>query len=180
LSGGAIVAAPLFLHNQRLDPPPGHGVQPGSRTAAAAPKPQVRKLGTESLGYETPLPTTTSTAPPTTSTTEAPVTTTTAPAPVATTTAPPTPPAEQVADGTNATSGQATWYAEAPAGGCASPSLPLGTEVEVVDDADGATTSCVVDDREATNTGRVVDLSESGFSQLATMTQGVISVTISW
>jgi len=179
LSGGAIVAAPLFLHNQRVDASPGHGVRPGSRTAAAAPKRHLRNLGTERLGYETPLPTTT-TAPPPTSTTEEPVTTTTAPASVTTTTSPPAPPAEQVADATNATYGQATWYAEAPAGGCASPSLPFGTEVEVVNDADGATTSCVVDDREATNSGRVLDLSESGFSQLAAMTQGVISVTISW
>lgn len=80
----------------------------------------------------------------------------------------------------NSTTGVATWYAEAPPDGCASPFLPFGTEVEVADDATGATTSCVVDDREQTNGDRVLDMSTTGFAQLASVTQGVITVTISW
>jgi rare lipoprotein A (peptidoglycan hydrolase) len=133
------------------------------------------------LGYETPLPpTTTTTVPVPTTTTTVPVTTTTAaPAPTTTTTVPPAP-VRPVVAASNSSTGQATWYSEAPAGGCASPWLPAGTEVEVVNEATGASTSCVVDDREATNAGRVLDLSESGFSQLAALTQGVITVTISW
>ena len=83
--------------------------------------------------------------------------------PVTTTSAPPAAGPVQTAAGS--ATGQATWYAEAPPGGCASPSLPPGTEVQVVDDADGASTSCVVDDREATNGGgRLLDLSVTGFS----------------
>jgi rare lipoprotein A (peptidoglycan hydrolase) len=52
--------------------------------------------------------------------------------------------------------------------------------VQVVDDASGATATCVVDDREATNGGRVLDMSVTGFSQLASVTQGVVAVTVSW
>jgi rare lipoprotein A (peptidoglycan hydrolase) len=50
----------------------------------------------------------------------------------------------------------------------------------VVNDADGATASCVVDDREAANPGRVLDMSYTGFSQIADPAQGVVTVTISW
>jgi rare lipoprotein A (peptidoglycan hydrolase) len=76
--------------------------------------------------------------------------------------------------------GQATWYSESPAGGCASPTLPRGTEVRVVNDANGATTTCLVDDREADNPGRVLDMSYTGFSEIGDPSQGVITVTISW
>jgi len=46
--------------------------------------------------------------------------------------------------------------------------------------ATGAAITCVVDDREADNPGRVVDLSYSGFSALASPSQGLIDVTITW
>ena len=49
-----------------------------------------------------------------------------------------------------------------------------------MNDTDGASVSCVVDDREASNPGRVVDMSYTGFSQIADPTQGVVTVTISW
>lgn len=127
------------------------------------------------------------TAPPTTTTTPPPTTvprptTTTAPKPT-TTTIPPTtstttttapPPAA------NTAAGEATWYAESPAGGCASPTLPRGTVLKVTDDATGASITCLVDDVEGDNPGRVVDLAPSEFSQLADLSQGVIEVTISW
>ena len=46
--------------------------------------------------------------------------------------------------------GVATWYAEAPAGPCASPWLPFGTDARRSPTvATGATITCVVDDREA-------------------------------
>jgi rare lipoprotein A (peptidoglycan hydrolase) len=133
----------------------------------------------------------------TTPTTAAPVTpTTTAPAPtvpVATTpttvaphvvvapqTTTTTAPAPRPVVTNNSEVGQATWYSEAPAGKCASPTLPFGTVVTVRNNATGATTSCTVDDREAAGYPRVVDMSYSGFSQIANPSQGVVDVTISW
>jgi rare lipoprotein A (peptidoglycan hydrolase) len=123
---------------------------------------------------------TTTTAPPTTTTTDPPpppTTTTTdppPPPPTTTTTAPPPPAA------TNNESGQATWYSEAPSGMCASPTLPFGTVLTVVNNATGASTVCTVDDREDAGYPRVVDLSPEGFSQIADLSQGVVDVTISW
>jgi rare lipoprotein A (peptidoglycan hydrolase) len=135
-------------------------------------------------------PPTTTVPPTTTPTTAAPVTTTTeAPAPTTTTTtAAPhvTPaPAPVVAASTPAApqyseNGQATWYAAAPPGYCASPTLPFGTVLTVRNDANGLTTVCTVDDREASPYPRVVDLSPSGFGQIANPSQGVVDVTISW
>jgi rare lipoprotein A (peptidoglycan hydrolase) len=81
---------------------------------------------------------------------------------------------------TNGEEGQATWYAAAPAGMCASPTLPFGTVLTVTNLATGASTTCTVDDREQAGYPRVVDLSPSGFAQLADPSQGVVDVTISW
>ncbi len=74
--------------------------------------------------------------------------------------------------------GQATWYG-ASAGTCASPYLPFGTRLTVTNDANGASTTCVVDDREA-DTSRVVDLAPATFSQIAPLSEGVITVTLTW
>jgi rare lipoprotein A (peptidoglycan hydrolase) len=63
---------------------------------------------------------------------------------------------------------------------CASPTLPFGTVLTVTNDVTGASTTCTVDDREAAGYPRVVDMSYSGFSQLADPSQGVVDVTISW
>jgi hypothetical protein len=84
-----------------------------------------------------------------------------------------------VVDG-NSLRGQATWYSEAPPGYCASPTLPFGTVLTVTNDNTGASTTCTVDDREAAGYPRVVDMSYSGFSQIADPSQGVVDVTISW
>jgi rare lipoprotein A (peptidoglycan hydrolase) len=111
--------------------------------------------------------------PPTTSTTSPPTTTTTTrPVPTTTTT---TRPAR-----TNSEVGDATWYAAAPAGYCASPTLPFGTVLTVVNNATDASTVCTVDDREEAGYPRVVDLSPEGFSQIADTNRGVVDVTISW
>jgi hypothetical protein len=115
-----------------------------------------------------------------TPTTIAPVTPVTSPPPVVTTTTLPPAPAEQAMVVDNTEHGQATWYGAAPPGKCASPTLPFGTVLTVVNDANGASTVCVVDDREAAGYPRVVDLSYWGFSQLADPSQGVVDVTISW
>ena len=75
--------------------------------------------------------------------------------------------------------GVATWYAWHPAQ-CASPFLPHGTLLTVTDLATHKTIQCLVTDTEAHNPGRVVDLSNYCFEELAPLSQGVILVRISW
>jgi rare lipoprotein A (peptidoglycan hydrolase) len=134
------------------------------------------------VAYQAP---TTTTAPPATTTTAAPVQTTTptteAPR-VVTTTPPPTTTttAATVRATAHSEVGDATWYSEAQAGYCASPTLPFGTVLTVTNNATGASTTCTVDDREAAGYPRVVDMSPEGFSQIADLNQGVVEVTISW
>lgn len=91
--------------------------------------------------------------------------------PTTTTTAPP-PPA-------HVETGQASWY-QAPAGTCASPDIGYGTVVRVTDLATGASVTCTVDDHMDASTGRVLDLSEATFAQLADPSAGVIEVRVSW
>ena len=137
------------------------------------------KLPSHLVAYQ--APTTTTTAPPTTTTTAPPTTTTTFVSHVVTTTtAPPPPTTTTTAPPRNSEVGQATWYSAAPAGYCASPTLPFGTVLTVVNNATGASTVCRVDDREAAGYPRVVDLSPEGFAQIADPSQGVVEVTISW
>jgi rare lipoprotein A (peptidoglycan hydrolase) len=138
------------------------------------------------VAYSAPAPATTTTDAPAAAVAEAPaaeqtaapVTQETTPAPVETAAATtPTPPPVLSGDSER---GQATWYAAAPPGMCASPTLPFGTVLTVTNDATGVSTTCTVDDREAAGYPRVVDMSYSGFSQLADPSQGVVDVTISW
>jgi rare lipoprotein A (peptidoglycan hydrolase) len=120
-------------------------------------------------------------------------TTTAGPPPPTTTAAPPTtvprttPPttarpeaAATAAAPANTATGLATWYAAAPAGRCASTSLPFGTVLTVRDNATGVTITCLVDDRETAGPPHLVDLSPEGFSAMAPLSQGVIGVTVTW
>jgi rare lipoprotein A len=75
--------------------------------------------------------------------------------------------------------GPASWYG-APAGTCAHQSLPFGTVVTVTNLSNGRTTTCRVEDRGPYQGGRIIDLSEATFSQLAPPGTGVIEVRISW
>jgi rare lipoprotein A (peptidoglycan hydrolase) len=75
--------------------------------------------------------------------------------------------------------GVATWYAWHP-GQCASPFLPHGTLLTVTDLATHKTITCLVTDTEAHNPGRVVDLSNWCFEELAPLSQGVVRVRITW
>jgi len=162
----------------------------GRTTADASARLQIGgNLSWELTHFESKAHTTTTiaTAPPVATTPDPPPTTTTEPPPPTTTTttaAKPqissTPPAS--GSGGNTATGIATWYSEAPAGTCASPSLPFGTTLNIVDLATGVSITCVVEDREAQNPGlnRVVDLSTEGFTELAPLSQGVITVTITW
>jgi hypothetical protein len=141
---------------------------PGSPGAGGSPS----GAGSPSSGASAAPTTTTTTRPP-----PPPTTTTTRPPPPPTTTTttrppPPPPPA-------HSESGQASWYS-APTGTCASPSLALGTVVTVTNVANGATTTCKVEDRGPYSGGRILDLSEGTFAQLAPPSEGVIEVRISW
>jgi rare lipoprotein A (peptidoglycan hydrolase) len=185
---GTLFGAPLLL----LQSASAHTSRPQAAAGDAQPtKAEAAPRSSQSGGVNLPsnlvayqAPTTTSTTAPATTTTAPPTTTTTAPPPTTTTTteppttttttAPPRPAA------TSSEGGQATWYAAAPAGYCASPTLSFGTVLTVVNNATGASTVCTVDDREEAGYPRVVDLSPEGFSQIADTSQGVVDVTISW
>jgi rare lipoprotein A (peptidoglycan hydrolase) len=173
LSTGAVVSSAL---------PAGAG---GGRTLATAdPRARVVLPGLQQVKFASPaaIATTTTPPPPTTvptttpPTTERPAvatTTTTERPAVATTTT-------TAAGPTNTATGLATWYAAAPAGYCASTSLPFGTVLTITDDATGGVITCVVDDRETAGPPHLVDLSPEGFSSLAPLSQGVITVTVTW
>jgi len=148
---------------------------PATVTTAAAGPAQV-----ENVSFQ-PVPTTASTTTPTTRPSPsapipAPDAVAAAPKPV---TAPKPVPAPAPEPPPSTTAGIASWYG-APAGTCASPSLPFGTVVTVTDLSTGASTRCTVDDREAHNPGRVVDLSPATFSALASLAVGVIEVRLTW
>jgi rare lipoprotein A (peptidoglycan hydrolase) len=180
---GALFGAPLLLlhsnaaHASR--PEAAAHVEHGARESVVYPASHLDTVNLPShlVAYHAPGSTTTTTTPPTT-TTLPPTTTTTAPP--TTTTAPPTTTTTTRPAPRNSEVGDATWYAAAPAGYCASPTLPFGTVLTVVNNATGASTVCTVDDREAAGYPRVVDLSPEGFDQIADTSQGVVQVTISW
>jgi rare lipoprotein A (peptidoglycan hydrolase) len=179
---GALFGAPLLLlHSNAATASRSEAaahVDHGAHKTAVYPSSHLDavKLPSHLVAYQAPGSTTTTTAPTTTTTTLPPTTTTLPPTtttlPPTTTTTRPTPRNSEVGD--------ATWYAAAPAGYCASPTLPFGTVLTVVNNATGATTVCTVDDREAAGYPRVVDLSPEGFNQIASTSQGVVQVTISW
>ena len=75
--------------------------------------------------------------------------------------------------------GLATWYAYFP-GRCATSYLPKGTVITVRDVATGRTIRCEVTDHQAKSPGRVVDLSETQFRQLAPLWRGVVFVEVTW
>lgn len=118
---------------------------------------------------------TSTTKPPrtTTTTTTAPAPTTTkAPAPTTTTTAAP---AYQ-----NGQAGKASWYAAAAPGDCAHRTIAKGTMVVVTNTANKRTVKCRVSDRGPYIDGRIIDLSQTDFEQLAGSHEGVIDVFVQW
>jgi rare lipoprotein A len=152
---------------------------PAVPTAAVAPPDTVASTTTTVVAATeraAARPATTTTQEPTTSTTRPPTTTTTRP-PTTTTTRPTT--TTTSPSSSNSETGSASWY-QAPAGTCAHPSLPFGTLVTVTNLANGATTQCRVEDRGPYSGGRIIDLSESTFSQIASPSEGVIQVRIQW
>ncbi len=75
--------------------------------------------------------------------------------------------------------GQASWYA-APFGTCANVWLPFGTIVHVTNVSNGASTTCRVADRGPYVGGRILDLSEGTFSQIASTGVGVLNIKMQW
>ena len=76
--------------------------------------------------------------------------------------------------------GEASWY-EARGNGltAAHPWLPFGTVVTVTNVATGASVQVVIDDRGPFG-GRIIDLSPEAFSRIASLSQGVCQVRLSW
>lgn len=184
---GGLLGAPLLLlqHGQARAPrtvaaPMEGGVAGGALAvdSVALPSQLVRYEEGADPAAATPPSTTTTTVPPPVASTAVTTTPVTAARPPTTTTT--APPSVVVVAAGHSEQGQATWYAAAPPGRCASPTLPFGTVLTVVNNATGARTVCTVDDREQAGYPRVVDLSPSGFAQLASPSQGVVDVTISW
>jgi uncharacterized protein YabE (DUF348 family) len=76
-------------------------------------------------------------------------------------------------------SGGATWYATA-AGTCAHKTIPRGTVVTVTNTENGRSTTCVVADSGPYAAGRIIDLSPDTFDKIASRSQGVVPVTLTW
>lgn len=147
-----------------------------STTAAPTtlPPPSSTTITVQAVAAPTTTTATTAAARPATTTTAAPATTTTA-APTTTTTAPPTtttaPP--------NRETGGASWY-EWRDGECAHKSLPRGTVVTVTSVSNGRSVTCVVTDRGPFPPGRIIDLDDDSYAQLAPLSSGLHEVTLTW
>jgi rare lipoprotein A len=74
--------------------------------------------------------------------------------------------------------GVASWLSIA-AGTCAENAAPMGAMLTVTNAA-GVSITCKVVSRGPFVSGRVIDLAASTFSQLGPLTQGLISVTVTW
>lgn len=76
-------------------------------------------------------------------------------------------------------SGKASWY-EIQDGTCAHVRLPKGTLVRVVNVANAKEVTCRVADRGPFLSGRIIDLDLQSFQKIASSSQGVVDVRISW
>ena len=77
--------------------------------------------------------------------------------------------------------GEASWYSFAPGDGltAAHPSLPFGTVVTVTNLGNGKSVRVVINDRGPFG-GRVIDLSDEAFARIASLSQGVCQVRLTW
>jgi resuscitation-promoting factor RpfB len=137
--------------------------------AVSAPRDRVVVRGTRAATTTTTAATTATTAP----ADATPTPTTAAPPPETTTTTVAPPPAS------GSDSGGATWY-RTYSGTCAHRTLPRGTIVTITSVATGATATCRVADAGPFADGRIIDLAQDVFVQLAPLSTGVVQVTISW
>lgn len=152
--------------------------------AAAAPVPAAPTTAAPALPTTAaPRPTTTHTHAPastTTTHTHAPTTTTRPPTTTTTTKPPPPPPTAAPQFRNGEATGKASWYQAAAPGSCAHRSIPKGTLVRVTNLANGRAVPCTVADRGPYVDGRIIDLAEPDFAQLAGSHEGVIDVRVEW
>ena len=76
--------------------------------------------------------------------------------------------------------GGASYHDYAEPSTCAHRSLPKGTVLTVTNKANGKSTTCTVNDRGPYVAGRILDLSKTGFTAIANLSDGVIQVVIEW
>lgn len=76
-------------------------------------------------------------------------------------------------------SGKATWYS-ASGLTAAHRTLPMGTVVRVINLANGRQVDVIIRDRGPRDPGRVIDLSDTAFRDLAPLSVGVLNVRIEW
>jgi resuscitation-promoting factor RpfB len=79
----------------------------------------------------------------------------------------------------NTESGVATWY-ERDGMVAAHKTLPFGTEVRVTNLGNGRSVTVVINDRGPYAEGRIIDLGDDAFEQLAPLSWGTINVRITW
>jgi resuscitation-promoting factor RpfB len=75
--------------------------------------------------------------------------------------------------------GKATWYT-APGMMAAHRTLPFGTLVRVTNLANGKTVTVTIRDRGPYGEGRIIDLSDTAFSQISPQSRGVLNVKVEW
>jgi hypothetical protein len=75
--------------------------------------------------------------------------------------------------------GVASWLNTIPTGTCANNGAPMGAVITVTN-AVGASITCKVVSRGPFVAGRVVDIAESTFAQLGSVSRGLVGVTVSW
>ena len=81
----------------------------------------------------------------------------------------------------NSQTGEASYYYHPEEGMTAAHrTLPLGTVVTVTNRANGKTVRVTINDRGPYIDGRIIDLNEEAFTQIASKASGVISVRITW
>ena len=92
------------------------------------------------------------------------------------------PVAQVIVEGTrppHTESGVASWYHRSGMV-AAHKSLPFGTQVKVTNTANGRSVVVVINDRGPYVAGRIIDLSDDAFAQLASLGAGTVSVRIAW
>lgn len=82
-------------------------------------------------------------------------------------------------EASNSQKGQASWYSQ-PGLMAAHRSLPFGTVVRVTNLANGKSVTVTIRDRGPFAGGRIIDLSDGAFKQIADLGSGVIDVKIDW
>ena len=80
---------------------------------------------------------------------------------------------------THSQTGKATWYSQ-PGLMAAHRTLPFGTVVRVTNLGNGKQVTVTVRDRGPYTGGRIIDLSDTAFKQIAPQSSGVLNVKIEW